>query len=158
MVILGIDPGVERTGYGVIKVNKKTLKCVDYGCIFTDKSSNIPQRILELSKSLSKIIKKYKPKVAGVENIFFFKNLKTAVKVSEARGAILLTLAKNNIEMLEFTPLQVKMALIGYGRADKGQIQKMVKEILKLKEIPKPDDAADAMAVAICAVRQLKLV
>ncbi|GBD34119.1 Crossover junction endodeoxyribonuclease RuvC [bacterium HR34] len=158
MVILGIDPGVERTGYGVIKVSKKTLKCVDYGCIFTDKSLNIPQRILELSKSLSKIIKKYKPKVAGVENIFFFKNLKTAVKVSEARGAILLTLAKNNIEMLEFTPLQVKMALIGYGRADKGQIQKMVKEILKLKEIPKPDDAADAMAVAICAVRQLKLV
>ena len=116
-----------------------------------------PERIKEISDDLEKIIKKHRPQEAAVEDIFFFKNLKTAVKVSEARGAILLTLEKNKVKIASYTPLQVKQALTGYGRAEKRQIQIMVKNILHLKAIPKPDDTADAIAIAVCHINSRKI-
>jgi len=151
MVILGIDPGTAITGYGVIEILGNKIKPIDYGCIVTDKKSSAAERLLLLDKELSKIIKKYKPKRIAVEDIFFFKNLKTAIKVSQARGVILAAAARlKTASIEEYTPLQIKQAVSGYGRADKKQVQKMVKAILNLKEIPKPDDAADGLAAAIC--------
>ena len=158
MIILGIDPGTATTGYGVIKVKSRcqnknqseNLKLIDYGCIITKPGLENSKRLLILAEELKKIIKKYKPDAMAVEDIFFFKNLKTVIKVSEARGAILLTGEQTKIPIFEYTPLQVKQAVVGYGRADKKQVQEMVKILLKLKNIPKPDDAADALAIAIC--------
>jgi crossover junction endodeoxyribonuclease RuvC len=151
MIILGIDPGLATTGYGIIKKRKKgnVLKCLDYGLIKTNPSLKKAERLKELNNKLNQLIKKYKPKALALENIYFFKNLKTAVPISQAQGVILLTAAKKKIPVFEFTPLQIKMAMVGYGRAEKIQIQKMIKKILNLKEIPH-DDAADGLAVAIC--------
>ena len=123
---------------------------IEYGCIETDPQYSTAERLLKLDTDLEKIIKKHKPDRAAVEDIFFFKNLKTAVKVSQARGVILARIAKMKIPVCEYTPLQVKQAVTSYGRAEKKQVQQMVKLLLNLKEIPKPDDAADALAVAIC--------
>ena len=150
MIIVGIDPGVAKSGYGVLRKVKSELECLDYGVIETSPSSKPEQRLNKIYLEVSKLLKKYKPKVLIVEKLFFFKNLKTAMPVSEARGIILLAAAKKKIKVLELTPLQVKMSICGYGRADKTQIQRMIKEILNLKEIPKPDDAADALAIAAC--------
>ena len=137
---------------GNFKKNKNNLDLIKYGCIETTKETEHAERLKILNTDLNKIIKKYKPQILGIEDLFFFKNLKTAIKVAEARGVILMTGIENNLKIYEFTPLQIKQALTGYGRADKNQIQQMVKMILKLKTIPKPDDAADAVAVAItCA-------
>ncbi len=154
MVILGIDPGTARIGFGVINNNQK-LKLIGYGCIQTPKTLKNPQRLAELENQLRQIIKKYKPERVAVEDLFFFKNLKTAISVSQARGVILLTAAKSKIPILEYTPLQIKQAVTGYGRAEKKQVQKMVKMILNLKKIPKPDDAADALAAAICCAHSI---
>lgn len=163
MVILGIDPGTATTGWGVIKKtksrkqkvkSKKTfLKCLDFGLIETNPSLTPAERLKKINKELKKIIKKYKPKILAVENVYFFKNLKTALPISEAKGVIIFTAAQKEIPVLEFTPLQVKMAIGGYGRAEKKQIQKMIKILLNLKEIPQPDDIADALGVAICCAR-----
>lgn len=150
MIILGIDPGTASTGYGLIKKVGKDLRCLDYGCIETNQKYPHPLRLKDLEKKLKKILKKHSPDRAAVEDLFFFKNLKTAMKVSQARGVILLTLAKENIPIFEYTPLQVKMLVSGFGKADKQQVQRMVQVLLNLKAIPKPDDAADALAVAIC--------
>ncbi|MFH1671183.1 MAG: crossover junction endodeoxyribonuclease RuvC [Candidatus Portnoybacteria bacterium] len=150
MIILGIDPGTAITGYGVIESEKNNLKLIDYGCIRTDKASSTADRLKEIDKQLGQLIKKYQPKKIAVEDIFFFKNLKTAIKVSQARGVILCKAAQSKIPVFEYTPLQVKQSVTSYGRADKTQVQKMVKIILKLEQIPKPDDAADALATAIC--------
>ena len=150
MVIIGIDPGTARTGYGVIRKVKSRLKCLGYGIIQTEPGLAPEQRLKKLHLELSKLLNKYKPKILATENLYFFKNLKTAIPVSEAKGVILLTAAKKKIRVWQLAPLEVKMGICGYGRADKTQIQKMVKEILNLKEIPKPDDAADALAIAIC--------
>ena len=155
MVILGIDPGTATTGYGLIKKNKK-LSAVIYGCIKTSADLSTGERLNKLHKELNSLIKKYKPDIVAVEDIFFFKNLKTAIKVSQARGVILLTIAKLKIPIFECTPLQVKQAVACYGRAEKIQVQKMVKTLLNLKETPKPDDAADALAVAICCAHSIK--
>lgn len=149
-VILGIDPGLADTGFGVIEESAGQLRCLTYGSIKTKKGLSLSARIMELEKELDKIIKKYQPDLAGVEQLFFCNNAKTALLVGQARGVVLLTLAKNKLPLLEFTPLQVKQAITGYGSADKKQIQQMVKLILSLKEIPRPDDAADALAIAIC--------
>lgn len=149
MIILGIDPGTATTGYGLIKKGKK-LNAIDYGCIRTSADLSAPERLNKLYQELNSLIRKHKPDIVAVEDIFFFKNLKTAIKVSQARGVILLTAVKKKTKIMEFTPLQVKQAVACYGRADKVQVQKMVKTLLGLKEIPKPDDAADALAVAIC--------
>ncbi len=149
MIIAGIDPGVATTGFGIIEKNGKDLKCIDYGIISTDKKIAHGKRLAILEKGIARVIKQFKPEVMVVEKLFFFKNLKTAMPVSEARGVILLTATKKNIQIEEYTPLQVKMTICGYGRAEKKQVQRMVQEILKLKEIPRPDDAADALAIAI---------
>lgn len=147
--ILGIDPGFARTGWGIINAGAR-VELVDYGCIETQKSMDYSERLISLSKELNKIIKRYNPQLAGVEQLFFVKNVKTGIQVGEARGIIILTLAQSKLPIHEFTPLQVKQAVAGYGNADKGQVQRMVKTLLALKSIPKPDDAADALAVAIC--------
>ncbi len=160
MIILGIDPGTAITGYGVVESDKGKLKTVDYGCILTDKKMAMPERLDFLGEELKKIIKKYRPKIMAVEELFFFKNAKTIITVGQARGVILF-IGKNigkktGMDIFEFTPLQVKQAVVGYGRADKRQVQAMVKAILNLKETPKPDDAADALAIAICAASTAK--
>jgi crossover junction endodeoxyribonuclease RuvC len=157
MKILGIDPGTATTGWAMLEEKNGCVKPLSYGHISTSPKDLAPKRIKEISDDLEKIIKKYKPAEAAVEDIFFFKNLKTAVKVSEARGSILLTLERNKVKITSYTPLQVKQALTGYGRAEKRQIQIMVKNILNLKSIPKPDDTADAIAIAICHINSRKL-
>lgn len=149
MIILGIDPGTAITGYGIIEKGRK-LELIDYGCIKTSADLSTAERLDKMYKELKILIRKYKPEIAAVEDIFFFKNLKTAIKVSQARGVILLAIAQSKIRVVEYTPLQIKQAVACYGRAEKLQVQKMVKAILGLEEIPKPDDAADALAVAIC--------
>lgn len=154
MIILGIDPGTATTGWGVIKktaADSQTAQCLNYGAIKTSPKLPSSQRLKIIYNQLSEIIKKYKPRIIAVEKIYFFKNLKTAMPIAEARGIILLLAAKKNIPIQEFTPLQVKMTIVGYGKAEKIQIQKMIKNLLKLKELPKPDDAADALAIAFCA-------
>ena len=152
MKILGIDPGVAIVGYGILEDNNKTLQLITSGCILTSPKNKHPERLAAIAQGLKKIIKKYKPDILAVEELFFCKNVKTALKVGEARGVILTTAMENNLPIYEYTPLQVKQAITGYGRADKNQIQQMVKVILNLSETIKPNDAADALAVAItCA-------
>ncbi len=155
MIILGVDPGTATTGYGLIRKNRE-LKLIDYGCIKTTTDLTTAERLKKLHDQLNVLIKKHKPNMMAVEDIFFFKNLKTAIKVSQARGVILLTAAKIKIPVFEYTPLQIKQAITSYGRAEKIQVQKMVKLLLDLKEIPKPDDAADALAAAICCAHTIK--
>ncbi len=150
MIILGIDPGVAKMGYGVIKKIKGSIECLAYGVIETDPSLLPEKRLNKIYLNLIKLINLYKPSLLVVERVYFFKNLKTALPVSEAKGIVLLAAARKKIAIKQITPLQVKMGVTGYGRADKKQIQKLVKEILKMKELPKPDDAADALAAAIC--------
>lgn len=154
MIILGIDPGTAIIGYGLIKKNEE-LELIKYGCIETAKSMPSAERLKKIYNQLNKLIKKYKPDIVAVEDIFFFKNLKTVISVSQARGVILLTAINSNIPISEFTPLQIKQAITGYGRAEKIQVQKMVKILLNLKKIPKPDDAADALATAICCANTI---
>ncbi|PLX27288.1 crossover junction endodeoxyribonuclease RuvC [Candidatus Parcubacteria bacterium] len=155
--ILGIDPGFGRTGFGVIEKVKGEWSLVDYGCIETSTKDSFVERIEELSLELQKVIKKYKPTHAGVEDLFFAKNVTTAVKVGQARGVILLTLRQARVPIYEFTPLQVKQSVTGYGRAEKGQLQRMVKMILNVKKPITPDDAADALAVALTCGASMKM-
>ena len=156
-IILGIDPGIADTGYGIIEVEANhKLKCLDYGTIKTEAKESLSFRLGELNKKLDAIIKEYQPDLAAVEQLFFCANVKTALTVGQARGVILLSLIQNQVPIKEFTPLQVKQAVSTYGKASKLQVQKMVMMILGLEEIPKPDDAADALAAAICAVNFLK--
>ncbi|OQX71751.1 crossover junction endodeoxyribonuclease RuvC [Candidatus Parcubacteria bacterium 4484_255] len=154
MIILGIDPGYAITGYAIIKVDSQTklISLIDYGCILSSPKDIFSKRLLILYEKVEEIIEKYNPDKMAIEHIYFAKNVKTAVKVSEARGVIILAAVIKKIDVLGFTPLQVKQTLTGYGRASKNQIQQMVKNILKLKSIPRPDDAADALAIALtCA-------
>lgn len=154
MVILGIDPGLATTGFGIIKVQNHQFTHIAHGIIATLADWSHHYRLYELSDQLKKIIRKFQPQIIAVEEIFIYKNLKTAIKIGEARGVILLTAAQNKLMIVrEFTPLEIKQALTGYGRADKAQMQKMVKIILNLSKIPEPDDAADALAAAICCAQ-----
>jgi len=158
MKVLGIDPGTATTGWGVIeKIKNSELRIQDCGCIETNKKLPQPERLSQIVKEIQKIIKAHKPDIAAIERLFFFKNLKTAMAVSESRGAILATVAASKIPVYEYTPLEIKQALIGYGRAEKRQIQRMVKILLNLKDVPKPDDLADALACAICCANSLKM-
>jgi crossover junction endodeoxyribonuclease RuvC len=151
-IILGIDPGIADTGFGVIQKDARgKLTCLDYGSIKTKAKTELADRLEIINLELTKIIKKYKPQLISVEELFFCNNVKTALIVGQARGVILLTAKQNKISVVEFTPLQVKQAVSSYGQASKLQVQRMVKMILNLKELPKPDDAADALAIAICA-------
>ena len=157
MRTLGIDPGTATTGFAVVDEINKKIKLIEYGCIKTSPSTPAHLRLLKISEELNSIVKKYCPDVMAVEQLFFANNEKTAIKVGEARGVILLSAASNKIALSEYTPLQVKLALTGYGKADKKQIQYMVKNLLGLKEVPKPDDAADAIAIAICHINSYSL-
>ena len=148
--VLGIDPGTATTGWAVIEERDCRLRVLAYGSINTLKNKSESQRLYEIHKDLSEIIKKYHPRESAIEKIFFFKNQKTVIPVSQARGAILLTLEQKGVTVFGYTPLQVKQSVTGYGRAEKKQIQLMAKSILELKTIPRPDDAADAIAVAVC--------
>lgn len=157
MIILGIDPGTATTGFGVIEKNTKgAWHALEFGVITTDKKLNDAERLKILADDLQDIIKKYKPVAAGVEKLYFETNVKTAITVAQARGAILLTLAQHSIPIYEFTPLQVKSTLTGYGSADKKQMQFMVKHTFGLKTVPKPDDAADALAIALCCANTIR--
>ena len=153
-IILGVDPGIADTGFGIIKTNNNKLICLDYGNIKTKANIDLSERLEILNFELDKIIKKYKPDKIAIEQLFFCNNAKTALMVGQARGVILLCIKQNKLPIVEFTPLQVKQAVSTYGNANKLQVQKMVKLILNLDKIPKPDDAADALAVAICALNK----
>ncbi len=150
MIILGIDPGTATTGYAVIESAKGKLRAIEYGCLKTSKNNSLPERLEEIYKDLNSLIRKHKPGKVAVESVFFYNNVKTAIAVAQARGVVLLCARQNKIPITEFTPLQVKNSLTNYGKADKKQVQYMVKTLLNLKSIPKPDDAADALALAIC--------
>jgi crossover junction endodeoxyribonuclease RuvC len=150
MVILGIDPGYGKIGYGVLEKNGNRYNTIDYGVIYTNKDLQLSSRLLNIKDELKNLIKQYKPDEAAVEELFFFKNVATAIQVGEARGVILLTLEEENIPIYEYTPYQIKQAVTGYGHAEKGQIQRALKLILKLEKNPTPDDAADALAAAFC--------
>ncbi len=156
-IILGVDPGFGRMGWGVIKQEKNnTWRALDWGCVKTTPNSVLSDRLMILRDELKAVIKKYQPTSAAVEQLFFFNNAKTAMDVGQARGVILLTIIDAGMKVAEFTPLQVKQATTGYGRAEKGQMQKMVAVILGLKEKIKSDDAADALAIALCAAQSQK--
>ncbi len=155
MIILGIDPGTATTGYGLVEKIGRDLSCLDYGSIETSPCFSDAERLECLYDELSLLMRKTKPDVLAVEKLYFFKNSKTAMTVAQAKGVILLAGAKKRIPIFEFTPLQMKTVVAGYGRAEKSQIQKMVKVILNLKKIPRPDDAADALGIAICCARQV---
>ena len=149
MVILGIDPGLATVGYGVIEYNGKTAKIIDYGVIQTPKNENTAVRLAMIDKASEQLIKKFNPNVIAMEDLFFNTNVTTAIKVAMARGVLLVNAVKHCGDLYEYTPLQIKQAMVGYGRADKKQVQEMVKTYLKLDKIPRPDDAADALAVAL---------
>lgn len=149
MIILGIDPGFGRLGCAVLKKEKSGEKLIFSTCLISDKKLPHEKRLLFLARELEKIIKKYRPDIIAVEKIFFFKNQKTIIGVAEARGMILYLAALKNIPIKEFTPLEIKMALTGYGRAEKQQVENMVKVILKPKKAIKSDDEIDAIACAL---------
>ena len=150
MKILGIDPGYAILGYGIIEKNGNSFKVCRYGSLITDSSMPMTERLEYLYYSLLDIIETERPDVASIEQLFFNTNAKTAILVGQARGVAVLACVKKGLEVEEYTPLQIKQALVGYGRAEKKQVQMMVKTILNLKKIPKPDDTADALAAAIC--------
>ncbi len=151
MLVLGIDPGTATTGFGLITESPSgDLQAVHYGAIITSPNMPMPERLLKIHQDLKEILLLHHPETGAVEKLFFQKNVKTALTVSEARGVILMTLAEFGISISEYSPIEVKNAVCGYGGADKNQVQQMVKAILNLDKIPKPDDAADALAIAIC--------
>lgn len=149
MKILGVDPGIGRTGWGVIEIESSKLKVQSFGCVETEANLKIEKRLQVIYESIIEIIDENKPDVLAIEDLFFNTNAKTALIVGQARGVILLIGAQKKLPISIYTPLQVKMALTGYGRADKNQIGQMVKVLLKLEKIPKPDDTADALAIAL---------
>ena len=149
MRIIGIDPGTGRLGFGVVDVDKSGYKLVDAGVITTPAHTDHSERLEDIYDSLSEIIEQTKPSVMSIEKLYFAKNITTAMKVAEARGVAILCGRKANLEIHEYTPLQIKQTTTGYGKADKKQVQEMVRMQLKLKTVPKPDDCADALAAAI---------
>lgn len=157
MIILGIDPGIARVGWGVISEDIGKYSALGYGCFETHASSEEDQRLLKINEFILELIKKYKPEIVAVEQLFFGANTKTALTVGQARGVIILTAAQSKIKTANYTPLQVKMALTGYGRAEKKQIQIMVNSLLKLPKKITQDDTADALAVALTHAFSYKL-
>ena len=150
MLALGIDPGTAICGYGLVEMQGSRLKAVKYGAVLTSPKSRAEDRLLKIYNELDDLINEYKPDVMGVEQLFVNRNVTTAIPVGQARGVILLAAAKNKLELVERTPLQVKQSVVGYGKATKEQVIYMVQKILHLPAAPHPDDVADALAVAIC--------
>jgi crossover junction endodeoxyribonuclease RuvC len=157
MIVLGIDPGTAITGYGLVREENGQAVALAYGAITTPSDLSLPDRLKLLQRDLAAIVEQYQPDQSAVEQLFFNKNVRTALAVGHARGVILLTLAQANIPIYEYTPLEVKQAITGHGRADKGQVQQMVTLLLNLSKIPKPDDVADALAIAICHLHSARL-
>lgn len=155
MRILGIDPGTAIVGFSVIEYKEKKMNLLDYGCIYTSKELPMEERLVQIFNGVEEIIKKYSPEHMAIEELFYFKNNKTVISVGEARGVILLAGKKNGLDIKGYTPLQVKIGITGYGKAEKKQVQLMVKTLLKMDEIPKPDDAADAIAIGITHINSL---
>lgn len=155
MIILGLDPGTAILGWGVIDTGNRhdvsAATCISYGAITTDKSMTDSQRLVAIANGLELLLPEYQPELACVEKLFFTKNVTTGMTVSQARGVILLTLERQHVPFAEYNPMQIKQSLTGYGKADKQQMQEMVKRLLHLEIIPKPDDAADALAIALTA-------
>ncbi len=151
MMILGIDPGTATTGFGIVKKNDENYEFVDAGIIATKAHLKIEERLVQIANDLEDLIHQHKPSLVGIEEVFFTSNAKTAISVAQARGVCLYLLQKNNIPIVHLTPTQLKTAITGYGKADKHQVQTMTKIILNLFALPKPDDAADALAIAIAA-------
>ena len=150
MIILGIDPVTATTGFGIIRVVVNSIKPVDYGIISTPAGVPMEQRLMMIYEQMNQIIEKWQPEQVAIEELFFNKNITTGITVGQARGVLLLSCAQKGLAVHEYTPLEVKQALVGNGRAEKKQVQFMVKTFLGLREVPKPDDAADALAIAIC--------
>lgn len=150
MRILGIDPGYAILGYGILDLKGNHFSVVTYGAITTDAKMSMPDRLKHLYNELTAIIEEFRPEEAAIEELFFNNNAKTAIMVGQARGVAVLACANGDLRISEYTPLQIKQALVGYGRADKAQVQAMVKAILNLASVPKPDDTADALAAAVC--------
>lgn len=159
MIIIGIDPGTATTGFGIIdykETAQQQLSCLKYGVIETPAGMETAERLNIINLDLRRIIDDFQPEIIAIESLYFFKNVKTVMPVSQARGVILLTAFQKKIPITEYTPLQAKTAVTGYGRATKNQVQQMVKNLLTLEKIPKPDDAADALAIAICCANHTR--
>jgi crossover junction endodeoxyribonuclease RuvC len=151
MMVIGIDPGTATTGYGLVQENEDgSLKLIDYGVILTSPGIAMPERLSSLYERLKEILLLHHPESAAVEKLFFQRNVTTAISVGQARGVVLLALSQMKLDVAEYTPLEIKQAVVGYGGARKQQVQQMVRALLDMEEIPRPDDAADALAVAIC--------
>ncbi|MBI4359449.1 MAG: crossover junction endodeoxyribonuclease RuvC [Candidatus Nealsonbacteria bacterium] len=158
MIVLGIDPGTATIGYGVLKTSgprKGQTRCLAYGLIETTPDHLFPQRLEKISRDLDDLIEKYRPELIAIESVFFFRNQKTLIPVSRASGVIILGAAKRKVPVIEFTPIQVKARVANYGRAEKEEVQRRIVEILGLKSVPRPDDVADALGVALCGVFSL---
>jgi crossover junction endodeoxyribonuclease RuvC len=158
MLVVGIDPGTATTGYGLVRdLTDGSLQVVDYGVILTPADQEMPERLVSLHQKLSELFLLHQPDSGAVEKLFFSKNVRTALSVGQARGVVLLAMAQQGLDVSEYTPMQIKQAVAGYGGAEKGQVQLMVKALLGLEDIPRPDDAADALAVAICHLHSYQL-
>jgi len=157
MLVIGIDPGTATTGYGLVREEQNgKLTVVDFGVIQTSSTLPMPQRLLHLYRELKEITLLHCPDSGAVEKLFFQKNVRTAISVGQGRGVAILALAEAEMPIAEYTPLEIKQAVTGYGGADKVQMQSMIKALLELNEVPKPDDAADALAVAVCHIHQAR--
>lgn len=152
LTVIGVDPGIADTGYGVLKKNNDGIAVLDYGSIRTPAGAPMPERLCELYDSLTELFKRHRPTVVVIEKLFFARNVTTAMTVGQARGVALLVAEQFSCAVIELTPLQIKQGLTSYGQASKRQVQHMVKAVLKLKTIPRPDDAADALAAALCGL------
>jgi len=158
MLVIGIDPGTAITGYGLVQETESgDLTAVDYGVIQTPAKLPMPERLLQIYRQLKEITLLHRPDCAAVEKLFFQKNVRTAITVGQGRGVAILALAETNLDIAEYTPLEIKQAVAGYGGADKAQMQQMVRALLNLDDIPRPDDVADALAVAICHIHSAKM-
>jgi len=158
MLVLGIDPGTATTGYGLVRETAQgSLEVVAYGVILTPAGLQIEKRLVQLYQELNALIRLHRPHTGAVEKLFFQRNVTTAIAVGQARGVALLALAQHNMDVAEYTPMEVKQAVAGFGGADKSQVQQMVRALLNLHDIPRPDDAADALAIAICHLHSKSL-
>jgi crossover junction endodeoxyribonuclease RuvC len=154
--VLGIDPGFGAVGYGVVEMRSSRIDLVSYGAIRTEPQEPIPDRLLKIHDRLEELLLEFRPDESAVEELFFFRNVTTAIQVSEARGVILLAMRRHEVPIFEYTPHQVKLAVTGYGRAEKGQVQRTLKTFFRMEVNPRPDDAADALAVAWCHLTSRK--
>jgi crossover junction endodeoxyribonuclease RuvC len=156
MRVIGLDPGTATTGFAILEKKENKIHLLDYGCISTKANPNLAERLVEIANSLQTLIDLWQPSQAGIEEIFFTTNVKTAISVAQARGVIMEKLQRSKIKISEYNPLTVKNAICGYGKAQKPEIQRMIQILFQLKNIPKPDDAADAIAIAYCLLHDLK--